>query len=76
MHCLGSVRVVDSSQQVIFGDSKSFKTNLNSGMTKNLTFVKTYLRLDALIEFSVCLSRTSSRSFPWPPANFSNLKQL
>lgn len=37
MFRLGTVRVVDSSQQVIFGDSKSFKTNLNAGMTKKGT---------------------------------------
>ena len=34
---LGSVvRVVNSSQQAIVGDSKSFKTNLNSAMTNSV----------------------------------------
>lgn len=74
---LGSVRVVASSQQVIFGDSKSFKTNLNAGMTKKGTLWKPIWGLMLLQSFlSVCLSWTSSCSFPWPPANFSNLKQL
>lgn len=33
---LGSVRVVNSSQQVIVGDSKSFKTILNAVMTNTI----------------------------------------
>lgn len=38
MLCLDSARVVDSSQQVIFGGSKTFKRNLNAEMTKKGTF--------------------------------------
>lgn len=77
MLCLGSVRVVDSSQQVIFGDSKSFKRNLKARMTKKGTLWKPIWGLMPLQSFlTVCLSWTSSCSFPWPPANFSNLKQL
>lgn len=40
MLSLGSARVVDSSQQVIFGGSKTFKRNLNAEMTKKGTFWK------------------------------------
>lgn len=53
---LGSVvRVVNSSQRVIVGDSKSFKTNLSTAMTSNVLCENL---LDALVLsfVTVCLS--------------------
>lgn len=54
---LGSIRVVDSSQQVIFGDSKSFKRNLNAGMTKKVLCENLTESGCSCTEFCNCLSQ-------------------
>lgn len=54
---LGTVlRVVNSSQQVIMGDSKSLKTNLNTVMTNSALCENLFEPSCSCIEFCNCLS--------------------
>lgn len=48
---------VNSNQQVIVGDSKSFKTNLNAAMTDNVLHENLFEARCSCIEFCNCLSR-------------------